>query len=402
MNIKRKKLLYKFIDLQRASSFLMDKELITLSKKMVDKILSISDADFNTSNSRLSAFNGEEYCLIAEYFEKGTIEIVDACIARLPLWLWLIVKPIYLDIEALRKDITNNKIKTKEDLCHFYASKASENKYGKDYSSLYLYFVQNQDGSNFPLKYRIFHDECTPFVETINECYIQGNFHNHSLYSDGRHSLEELKSFAISANRKYIGISDHSHYVGGVTSEQLIAQAYEINLINTMGGPILLKGIECEILKDGSLDMDASTLSNLDYVIVACHRDELMNKRAATDRIIKAIENEYSNILAHPLARIYQKKVGLYIDMYKVIDACIANQVAIEINGDPNRLDLSPEYIEYAINHGAMFTVDSDTHTKHSFKNINNAVKIAEDFLIPSETILNVKPLNDLKLFFNK
>lgn len=76
-----------------------------------------------------------------------------------------------------------------------------------------------------------------------------------------------------------------------------------------MGGPILLKGIECEILKDGSLDMDASTLSNLDYVIVACHRDELMNKRAATDRIIKAIENEYSNILAHPLARIYQKKL---------------------------------------------------------------------------------------------
>ena len=139
MNIKRKKLLYKFIDLQRASSFLMDKELITLSKNMVDKILSISDADFNTSNSRLSAFNREEYCLIAEYFEKGTIEIVDACIARLPLWLWLIVKPIYLDIEALRKDITNNKIKTKEDLCHFYASKASENKYGKDYSSLYLY-----------------------------------------------------------------------------------------------------------------------------------------------------------------------------------------------------------------------------------------------------------------------
>ena len=110
MNIKRKKLLYKFIDLQRASSFLMDKELITLSKNMVDKILSISDADFNTSNSRLSAFNGEEYCLIAEYFEKGTIEIVDACIARLPLWLWLIVKPIYLDNEALRKDITNNKI----------------------------------------------------------------------------------------------------------------------------------------------------------------------------------------------------------------------------------------------------------------------------------------------------
>lgn len=402
MNIKRKKLLYKFIDLLRASSFLMDKELINLSKNMVDKIRSISDADFNASNSRQSVFNSDENCLIDEYCEKGTIKIVDACIARIPLWLWLIVKPIYLDIEELRKDITNNKIKSKEDLCHFYASKASETKYGKDYSSLYLYFVQNQDGSNFPFKYRIFPDENAPNIDNINGYYIQGNFHNHSLYSDGRHSLDELKSLAISANRKYIGISDHSHYVGGVTSEQLVTQAQEIVRINAMGGPILLKSIECEILKDGSLDMDAYMLSKLDYVIVACHRDELMSKREATNRIIKAIENEHSNILAHPLARLYQKKVGLYLDMHKVIDACIANQVAIEINGDPDRLDLPPEYIGYAINHGSMFTIDSDTHTEHSFKNINNAIRIAEDNLIPAEKILNVKPLNELNLFFNK
>lgn len=148
--------------------------------------------------------------------------------------------------------------------------------------------------------------------------------------------------------------------------------------------------------------MDAYTLSKLDYVIVACHRDEMMSKKDATNRIIKAIENKHSNILAHPLARLYQKKVGLYLDMHKVIDACIANQVAIEINGDPDRLDLSPEYIGYAINNGAMFTIDSDTHTEHSFKNINNAIRIAEDKLIPAEKILNIKPLNELKLFFYK
>lgn len=402
MDIKKKRLLYKFIDLQRASSFLMEENLTKLANNMLDKIHLINDADLNNVNRLLQIFNDEEYCLLDEYFKTSTIAIIDDCIARLPSWLWLIVKPVYLDIDGLRQDIVKNEIKSKEDLCHFYASKASENKYGKDYSSLYLYFVQNQDGSNFPIKYRIFPDENMPYIDNLNGACIQGNFHNHSLYSDGKCSLEELKNLAISANRKYIGISDHSHYVGGVTSEQLVFQAHEINILNSKGGPTLLKSIECEILKDGSPDMDTYTLSKLDYVIVACHREEFMTKREATNRIIKAIENEHSNILAHPLARIYQKKTGIYLDVYKVIDACIANQVAIEINGNPDRLDLSPEYIGYAVNHGAMFTIDSDTHNVHSFKNINNAIKIAEDCLIPAERVLNVKSLDELKLFFKK
>ncbi|WP_165157812.1 PHP domain-containing protein [Parabacteroides sp. ZJ-118] len=402
MNINKKKVLYKFIDLQRASSFLMEKQLVRLADSMVNKISSIDDANIDNSTSRLQIFNDEESCLINEYFMKGTITVVDDCVARLPPWLWLIIKPVFIDVEDLRKDIIEYGIHSKEELCNFYKSNASENKYGKDKSSLYLYFATNQDGSNFPIKYRIFPNEYSPIFNKLNGALIQGNFHNHSLYSDGMYSMEELKDFAMKANRSYIGISDHSHYVGGVSSEQLTRQAHEIDLLNRKGGSFLLKGIECEILKDGSLDMDAFTLSILDYVIVACHRHELMTKKEATDRIIRAVENEHSNILAHPLARIYQKKVGMYLDIHKVIDACIANNVAIEINGDPDRLDLPPEYIRYAINHGAMFTIDSDTHKGQSFKNINNAIRIGEDYLIPSEQILNTKLLNELERFFKK
>lgn len=123
MNIKEKSYYINLLIYSVLVHSLWTKNLLPFLKIWLNKILSISDADFNISNSRLSALNREEYCLIAEYFEKGTIEIVDACIARLPLWLWLIVKPIYLDIEALRKDITNNKIKNKRGFMPFLCLK---------------------------------------------------------------------------------------------------------------------------------------------------------------------------------------------------------------------------------------------------------------------------------------
>ena len=93
-------------------------------------------------------------------------------------------------------------------------------------------------------------------------------------------------------------------------------------------------------------DMDYGIFKELDYLIIGAHRNEIMSKKEATRRLIKAIENPNSNILAHPQSRIYQKKVGLYVDIQMIIDACKENSVVIEINGDPDRLDLSPEHIE--------------------------------------------------------
>lgn len=402
MNINKKKLFYKFIDLKHASSFLNEPQLFRLADRMINKIQSIDDNNFDKAVIELQIFNKEEVLLINEYFSKGTIVLVDDCINRLPDWLWLIIKPIFFNIEELRKDIIEHHICSKEDLCNFYKSDMSKNKYGKDMSSLYLYFAENQDGSHFPVKYRIFPNESSPIVDKVNGALIQGNFHNHSQYSDGMYKIEDIKNFAAKAKWRYVGISDHSQYVGGVSSEQVKSQANEIDAQNCKEGPTLLKGIECEILKDGSLDLDKFTLSNLNYVIVACHKHELMTKKEATNRIIKAIENENSNILAHPQARIYQKKVGLYLNIHKIIDACISNAVAIEINGDPDRLDLSPEFVDYALKRGAMFTIDSDTHKGYSFKNINNAIRIAENHSIPPEQILNTKSFSELEYIFRK
>lgn len=148
--------------------------------------------------------------------------------------------------------------------------------------------------------------------------------------------------------------------------------------------------------------MDCAIFKELDYLIIGAHRNEIMSKKEATRRLIRAVENPNSNILAHPQSRIYQKKVGLYLDIHMIIDACRENSVVIEINGDPDRLDLSPEHIEYAVKKGIIFSLDSDTHTENSFKNINNAIKIAEAAHIPPEQILNVQPMPKLKSIFDK
>lgn len=148
--------------------------------------------------------------------------------------------------------------------------------------------------------------------------------------------------------------------------------------------------------------MPNDILQQLDYVIVACHRNVVMKKSEATNRIVKAVENYNSNILAHPQSRIFQKKVGLYLDMHKIIDACVGNGVVIEINGNPDRLDLAPEYIQYAMKQNVLFTVDSDTHGKYSFKNINNAIHIAEDHFIDTDHIINTKGISEIKHLFNR
>lgn len=397
MNITKKKIYYKFVDLQRASCFLEDESLFCFANKMIEKLNKIEDNEFN-NQSCIHLLNEQELTLINEYINTGSIKIINDCISKIPEWLWILIMPEFFNLNELRQIINEYNIRSKIELHDYYRSDESFKRFGKETSLLYAHFVFNQDGCNFPIQYRIFPNEETLLRMDVGGMPIKGNFHNHTIYSDGEYCIEELKELARKYDREYIGVSDHSSFVGGVNVEQLIKQIEEINFLNQQGGPIILKSIECEILRDGSLDMPDEILSDLDYVIVACHRNELMKKAEATNRIIRAVEDEKSNILAHPFSRIYRKKVGLYLDIHKVIDACTRNDVAIEINGDPDRLDLAPEYIQYAVKQNALFTVDSDTHKNQSFKNINNAIKIAEDYSIPIERILNIKDTNDLKL----
>lgn len=156
----------------------------------------------------------------------------------------------------------------------------------------------------------------------------------------------------------------------GVDENSLQEQWEEINSLQLKTPVKILKSIECEILKDGNLDLASNVLSQLDYVIIAIHTDVCMGKTDMERRLIKAIENPFSNILAHPSARIFGKKPPIWVDMKKIIDACVANDVALDINGAPSRLDPYPSLIEYALNKGAMFTLDSDTHNYEGYWNI--------------------------------
>lgn len=230
---------------------------------------------------------------------------------------------------------------------------------------------------------------------------IRGNFHNHTTFSDGTLSLEELISLAILHHREYIGISDHSKKVNGVDEHSLEIQHQIIDKIRSTQNIHILKSIECEILDDGNLDLSPYCLEKLDYVIAAVHSNAQQPRKLMESRLIKAIENPLTKILAHPSARIYKKKPPVNVDMHKIIDACIQNNIVIEINGDPSRLDLDPKDIGYALDKGAYFSLDSDTHSLNGFFNINNSILIARELNIPPERCINTFTSSELDEFFD-
>ena len=395
-----KKLYYKYFDLMRVSKFLDNIELSSRAKKN----LSIIEGNFDTEIISLPptsliniGFDRNSILEINEFRETGAIKGIIDYVNHVEPWIQTIILPDFFDLRMLSTIFAKEKIASKDQLMAFFMSESSEKLYGKDESELFTFFVQNMDGSSFPCSYRMIYSEDDIITRNYFRQPIWGNFHNHTPYSDGKCGINELKSMSKACGRTYIGISDHTKRVRGVNEEDIVRQHYEIDELNINDCSfVVLKSLECEILSDGKLDISDDYLKKCDYVIAAVHSDTCMTKPYATRRVLKAIENNYTNILAHPSSRLYKKNIGLFLDMYKIIDACVANNVAIEINGDPDRLDLDPQYLEYALKKGAFFTVDSDTHSFDGFKNINNAIRIAEDNNIPPDHILNTYKRDEL------
>ena len=395
-----KKLYYKYFDLMRVSIFLHDEERSLRAKNN----LSIIEGNFDTEIISLPlsslldlGFDNNSILEIYEFRETGAIQGIIDYVNSVESWIRTIILPDFFDLHMLSTIFAKEKIGSKEQLMAFFKSKSSEMRYGKEESELFTYFVQNIDGSCFPCGYRKNYSVDDVIIRNYSGEMIWGNFHNHTPYSDGKCVISELKNMAKACGRTYIGISDHTKKVRGVDEEGIVKQHHEIDELNRNDSSfIVLKSLECEILSDGKLDISDGYLKKCDYIIAAVHRDTCMTKPNATRRMLKAIDNTYTNILAHPSSRLYKRNIGLFLDMYKIIDACVANNVALEINGDPDRLDLDPKYIEYALKKGAYFTVDSDTHSFDGFKNINNAVSIAKDNNIPPDRILNTYKMNEM------
>jgi DNA polymerase (family X) len=229
--------------------------------------------------------------------------------------------------------------------------------------------------------------------ELINDEDILGLIHAHSTYSDGSASLKEMAHYVRSAGYKYFVISDHSKaafYANGMHEATVEKQWKEIDELNRIENDFrLFKGIECDILNDGSLDYSKDFLNGFEVVLASIHSNLKMDEAKATDRLIKAIENPRTHILGHPTGRILLARPGYPIDHKKVIDACAVNQVALELNANPQRLDIDWQWIEYAVSKGVLISINPDAHSMKAVDKLFYGVWMARKAGVTPANCLN-------------
>ena len=235
---------------------------------------------------------------------------------------------------------------------------------------------------------------------------LKGILHNHSTYSDGQNTLEEMAVYAKQLGYEYLGICDHSkaaQYAGGLTEEEIEKQHKEIEQLNQKLGPFkIFKGIECDILGDGSLDYDESVWKTFDFIVASVHSNLKMTEEKAMSRLLKAIENPYTTILGHPTGRLLLMREGYPIDHKKIIDACAANGVVIEINAHPYRLDLDWRYIDYAINKGVKLSINPDAHFTQGYHDMYYGVCVARKGGLYKEMCFNALSLPEIDSYFKQ
>ncbi len=229
----------------------------------------------------------------------------------------------------------------------------------------------------------------------INLGDIKGVIHTHTTYSDGLHSVEEMAKAAQHLGYQYIGITDHSKaafYANGLKEDRIFAQWEEIDKLNGQFFNFkILKGIECDILNDGSMDYNEEILRGFDFVIASVHSNLKMNEEKATARIIKAVENQYVTILGHPTGRLLLSREGYPLDHEKVIDACAANGVTIELNAHPWRLDVDWTWIPRARERGVLISINPDAHSTAGIKDIRYGIMAARKGGLDAAGCLNTR-----------
>ncbi len=236
---------------------------------------------------------------------------------------------------------------------------------------------------------------------------LKGTLHNHSTWSDGVNTIEEMALYCRDVLKlQYLGMCDHSKsafYAKGLSIERVLQQHEEIDHYNKkITGFHIFKGIESDILNDGSLDYPDEILSKFDFIVASVHSNLKMNEEKATARLIKAIENPYTTILGHPTGRLLLSRNGYHIDYKKVIDACAAHNVVIEINANPLRLDLDWRCHQYALDKGVMLSINPDAHRNEGFLDMHYGVLVARKGGLDKERCLNAFTLDEIKQVFDR
>jgi DNA polymerase (family 10) len=227
---------------------------------------------------------------------------------------------------------------------------------------------------------------------------IRGMTHCHTVCSDGRNSIEEMALAAEAMGMLYLTITDHSpsaHYAGGLGIDRLRAQWDEIARVQQRVKIKLLKGTESDILEDGSLDYPDYVLEQFDIIIASIHARHKMDSDQMTNRLLRAIELPLFKIWGHPLGRLIGSRPPFACEMDEVLDAIAASNCAIEINGDPHRLDLEPRWIRAARTRGIKFIVSTDAHSIGGLQHLHYGISMARRGWLTRDQVLNTLDAED-------
>ena len=235
---------------------------------------------------------------------------------------------------------------------------------------------------------------------------IRGIFHIHTTASDGSSSLEAIVAAAKKMGLEYIGIADHSEsafYAGGLTPEAIRRQHEAIDELNRQDtGFYIFKGIEADILPDGRLDYDDATLETFDFVIAAVHSHFGMSGEDMTARIVKALDNRHTTILAHPTGRLLLAREPYALDLERIIDFAASRGMVIELNANPHRLDLDWRNCKYAKRQGARIAINPDAHQAEGLGDIRYGVNIARKGWLEAQDVINCMGLGEMRKFLSR
>ena len=236
---------------------------------------------------------------------------------------------------------------------------------------------------------------------------LRGDVHMHTVATDGRATLEEMAEAAKALGYEYVAITDHSKALSmanGLDEKRVVEFARQVRKLNASGrlGIHVFSGLECDILKTGEMDIEESALAELDMVIGSVHSYMNLESAEMTDRLLRAMESPSLRILGHPTGRLLLNRDSYLFDVDRVFEAAARNEVALEINASPERLDLSSQMARMAKNKGVRFTISTDAHHPKHLAGIRYGVTTARRGWVEKSDVLNTLPAADFAAFLNR